>query len=226
MVGVSVIIPLAPNELSWKGLVSELSSLTDNSEIILSLKDGETMNLDATDKVLEVSGKPGRAQQMNTAARTAKYEWLWFLHADSRLTKETIPTVLKLIESDKQALFYHDLAFSDDGPQMMRLNARAVRWRSDLLKMPFGDQGFLIPKDLFFKLGGYREDVPFGEDHILTWKVRQEGYQVLSTGTKIYTSARKYRDRGWANTTLRHVWLTITQAAPQFFLLIRKRIFG
>ena len=225
MVGVSVIIPLAPNELSWKGLLSGLSSLPDNSEIILSLKDGETLNLDASDMVVEVFGKPGRAQQMNAAARIAKYEWLWFLHADTRFSKETIPTVLKLIESDKQALFYHDLAFSDDGPQMMNLNARAVRWRSDFLKMPFGDQGFLIPKDLFFKLGGYREDVRFGEDHILTWKVRQEGYRVLSTGTKIFTSARKYREKGWASTTLRHVWLTLKQAAPQLILLIKKRMF-
>ena len=116
---------------------------------------------------------------------------------------------------DPGALHYFDLAFSGDGPPLMRLNERGVWVRSHLLGMPFGDQGFCLRRDVFFGLGGFPEDVPYGEDHLLVWRARQAGVPLRCAPATLLTSARKYGERGWLRTTARHVYLTYRQALPE-----------
>ena len=224
---VSVVIPLAPQDFAWQKLLPTLE-LPDCSEIILACGQQE-IDTTALENTLDCPvvlafGGSGRAQQMNIGAGAAKHEWLWFLHADSRMSKDTAKAVVDTVSQNKDGLFFFDLKFLADGPAAMKWNQMAVKWRSRRLKIPFGDQGFLIKKRVFQILGGYREDLSYGEDHVLVWKVRQDGYSVLPTGGSLYTSARKYRRGGWLKTTLHHVWLTIVQAAPNWLVLQKRRI--
>ena len=220
---ISVIIPLAPFEDKWKELVSQLSELPTHCEILLVVGIGEEVDTSAFNGVRTVEGADGRAGRMNSGAEASKNDFLWFLHADSRLASDTIEKLMAAYKKEPDALYYNDLKFMDDGPKLIKLNEIMVGWRSNILKMPFGDQGFAISKGLFFKLGGYRDDVPYGEDYVFTWKMKQEGYSILPTGTQIYTSARKYEKGGWLRVTALHVWLTIKQGFPEFITWIRKR---
>ncbi len=217
---VSVIIPLAPGEQAWRDLVDQLD-LPMGSEVILAAGD-QQIDLGEDDYSFDLTtcneGR-GRAGQMNAGSRVAKHEWLWFLHADTRLGDGALRMMRSCITSNEKALFFFDLKFSDDGPSAMSWNEWAVKWRAGTLKLPFGDQAFMIRRDVFEDLGGYREDLPSGEDHILVWKAHHMGVPVMSTGTPVYTSARRYQDRGWLATTLRFVWLTILQGVPQWFIL-------
>ena len=161
---------------------------------------------------------------MNAAASSAKGEYLWFLHADSRVDTDTIPVLLECIAKGEDALYYHDLTFLPDGPTAMPINAWGVKFRSNWLKTPFGDQGFCLSRELFFRLGRYREDVRYGEDHLLVWQALQAGVKVRPTGAKVLTSARKYANKGWLRTTITHVYLWVIQAVPQFFILLKRRL--
>jgi len=221
---ISVIIPLAHDETLWQGLISLLGTLPKNSEIILTTNETAKIDLNGIKGVKIVKGPSGRAQQMNAGARAANNNWLWFLHADSRFETDVVEKLKMLAEENKEALYYHTLKFMDDGPTAMKWNEWAVHWRSDFLKMPFGDQGFFIRKDLFEKLGSYREDVRYGEDHVFVWKVRQEGYPVEGTQTILLTSARKYQNGGWTKVTLAHVWHTIKQGVPERYTLLKRQI--
>jgi len=220
---ISVIIPLAPNEEKWRELVPQLSGLPEGSQIILVVGIGEKPELPDLTNIHFVEGGLGRARRMNSGAEHAVNECLWFLHADSRLLPDTINKLVTAFKTKPDALYYNDLRFLDDGPRLVKLNEWLVRWRSDTLKMPFGDQGFAISKSLFFKLGGYRDDVPYGEDYVFTWKMKQEGYAIIRTGAAIYTSARKYEKGGWGKVTATHVALTFKQGWPEFWLWVRKR---
>ncbi len=220
---ISVIIPLAPQEDKWKELVLQLGKLPEGSEIILVTGIGDKFDVSEFDTVRCVEGRSGRAGRMNCGADLARNQCLWFLHADSRLANNTIQKLTEIYNKEPNGLYYSDLKFMDDGPKLIKLNEVMVRWRSDYLKMPFGDQGFAIARSLFFKLGGYREDLPYGEDAMFTWRVRQEGYRIIKTTGDIYTSARKYKKEGWGKVTLIHVVLTIKQGLPEQLKLLGKK---
>jgi hypothetical protein len=66
---VSIIIPTAPDETAQQQLLNDLELL--NNEII-------------------VSAEGSRAKSLNVGAVKASNDFLWFLHADSRVSAENI----------------------------------------------------------------------------------------------------------------------------------------
>lgn len=224
---ISVIIPLAPGEQEWAQALEHFPKSLPSFEILVC-HDGRDRGLedkisDARAQARSVVTSGGRAGSMNQAAKEANGKWLFFLHADSRLEEPVFDRLQKLAGEEATALHYHDLKFAGDGPIAMRLNEWGVWFRSHALKMPFGDQGFFMPRSVFEQTGGYDEDAAFGEDHLLVWRARQLRIPIRCTGTVIRTSARKYAADGWLATTLRHLWLTVWQAAPELLKLIRLR---
>ena len=165
----------------------------------------------------------GRALQMNCGAARARGTFLWFLHSDSRLKPNALDALCHSLVTNPTDLHYFDLDFLKDGPRWMRANSWGCWIRSHWLGMPFGDQGLCLPRNTFQRLGGYREDVQYGEDHLLVWLARRRGIRLRCTGQTIRTSARKYQQRGWFKTTVQHVVLTIRQAWPQFWLWVLRR---
>jgi hypothetical protein len=219
---ISVIMPLGPHDGIPRKLIDDLGKSAAIGEILIAVPSGRNPEGGDVDGVSVVHASPGRASQMNAAAGRASGSHLWFLHADSVLGHEAIDKLLFSLERNPEAFWYHDLSFQKDGPVLMRLNEWGVRFRSDMLKMPFGDQGFCLPRSVFRQIGGYDETALYGEDHLLVWKARQQNVPVLRTGGRIQTSARKYRSGGWARITLLHVWLTTKQALPEFFKWLRR----
>ncbi len=114
------------------------------------------------------------------------------------------------------ALGWFRLAFRDDGPRLTALNAAGANWRARWLELPFGDQGLVLPHHCFEALGGFDEEAPCGEDHLLVWAARHAGLPLHCIPAVLETSARKYARHGWLQTTLRHTWLTLAQAWPQW----------
>jgi rSAM/selenodomain-associated transferase 2 len=221
MTDLSVIIPLAPDESAWLGLLEELRQLPAATQIIfVTSQEAEPLSLgrlEVPQKAVEtLSSRPGRAEQMNAGARVATGRYLWFLHADSKFSPASIPALLDSIKKSTDDLLYFDLIFLNDASALMCLNRWGVKFRSRVLQVPFGDQGFCIRQDLFHQLGGFPEGLPYGEDHVFVWRVRQHGLKLKPVGAALYTSARKYRIKGWLRTTLLHQYLWIKQAWPEW----------
>lgn len=223
----SIIIPLGPKEKALFTLIKGLSYLPVDLEIIIvyatSEKDHFIIPLKSSiGKILKqknvhwIRSEAGRAQQMNSGGRQSKREYLWFLHADSKINIRMYESLIRSLKNKPNALHYFQLAFLNDGPlRMLRVNEVGVRLRSGLLWMPYGDQGFCIRKKLFIDLGSYPEKEKYGEDHIFVWRARQAGIPIVCTGEKLYTSARKYRDFGWLKTTVNYNILWAKQALPE-----------
>ncbi len=224
----SIIIPMAPHEQAWKNLLPDLISLPAGSEIIFALpKDTPSLDITAPNSTLtikQVNEGHSRATQMNAGARAATGTYLWFLHADSRLHGDTIPALLRTIEQHPYSLLYADLKFMTDATPLMKINEIGAWLRARFLGMPFGDQGLCIQRNLFQQIGGYPENVPYGEDHTFVWRARQHKIMLCPIKAPIFTSARKYREHGWFKTTLRHVTLTYKQAWPEFLALLSGKI--
>lgn len=226
--GLSVIVPFAPGETEGAVLLRQLRARLVGAEIVLACVNGHPPRVDTRvvteDAAFRIcASAPGRACQMNAAARTASGRWLWFLHADSRLSSRTVTALRHFLEEDVDALGYFDLRYRGDGPTLARLNACMANLRAHWLSMPFGDQGLVLPAAWFERLGGYDEHAPRGEDHLLVWRARQAGLPLHRLGAPLSSSARSYGERGWCRATAGNLCLTVRQAWPQWLALRRTR---
>lgn len=227
---VSIVVPLAPGESAWTALVNDLVALPRGAELLFASHAPPEAGMAATAhlcgarlRIAWIRTPRGRARQMNLAARASRKPYLWFLHADSRLGPRALEALERGLKAAPDALHYFDLAFETDGFRMMALNNLGAYVRSHVLGMPFGDQGLCMPRRAFLDLGGYDEQAPYGEDHLLVWAARRAGMALRCTGAPLTTSPRKYKEHGWLKTTLRHQALTLRQAWPQALQMLKRR---
>jgi len=212
----SVIVPVGPGDAAWHNLLTDLAALDGNAEVLLVAPPGAAPADFAARRyglrvaVRWLEAPAGRARQQNAGAAAASGETFWFLHADSRLPARSVAAAADF--AGRAALGYFDLRFGDDGPWLARLNAMGAWVRSRWLRLPFGDQGLILPRRLFEGLGGFDESLPKGEDHALVWAARRARVPLVPLRAPLQTSARRYAEGGWLRTTLRHAQLTIAQA--------------
>ena len=149
-----------------------------------------------------VRSRPGRAVQMNAGAARARGEWLLFLHADSRLPDGWIEAFVRATPGAAGGWFRFAL---DDRAWQARLIERGVRWRVRLLRLPYGDQGVFVRRELFARLGGFRE-IPLMEDVDLVRRLVASG-PVVELPVALTTSARRWRRDGWFRRSARNLVL-------------------
>ena len=208
----SIVVPVGPNDPAWRSLLVQLQYADDRVEIILVFAQDLPRDIAShTDKgavIHALQGTTGRAAQMNLGARVAQAEMIWFLHADSTLYSAL---ELALHKDAANTLYFFALRFVD-GPRLLRLNEIGVYLRTRFWGMPFGDQGFLINKRSFTRLGGFDESLPHGEDHQLAWRAKAASYAIEAIGATLGTSGRRYAEHGWLRTTLYYSRLAFAQA--------------
>lgn len=212
----SVIVPLGPDEEETPGLLAQLRELPGTSEVIVVKASTQAVERPSTWPATllwrEYINSGGRARQMNLGARVARGDWLWFVHADSRLLPQSLPALSQFVEQPHDVLGWFDLRFRNDGPRLCRLNAWGANLRSRWLGLPFGDQGLVVKRSRFETLGGFDETLACGEDHHFVWKAHSQRLPVQRLGAPLATSARKYAEQGWLRVTVRHIYQTYSQA--------------
>lgn len=145
----------------------------------------------------------GRGGQMRAGVAAAKADWLFFLHADTRLDDAWVEEAARFICGGGQRAAAFTLAFDDDsaGAQWVAFWAGA---RARLWKLPYGDQGLLISRVLYDALGGYR-DLPLMEDVDLARRIGARRLSILRS--RAITSAEKYRRAGYLRRSSRNLVL-------------------
>jgi len=216
----SIIIPVLGEEPQLDSLVNFLEIQLDlydiSSEILLSLAPRADYKIESLGKKAQLIWSPqlGRSHQFNFASEKATGEWLLFLHADSKLYTGSILKLSQLLhsfEANDKSLFYFWLHFLSDGPAACWFNARFANLRSKYFGLPFGDQGFLVKRESFHKLGAFPSHFVSGEDHAFVQKAKNNGFSIKPINAWIQTSARKYKKAGWFSVTAKHLFLTAKQ---------------
>ena len=205
----SIVIPTAPEDNAWHQLLNDLEIFGQEAEIIISACQQQAVDIELPENVQWIQTTQGRACQLNAGARKARGELIWFLHADTRLTRGVIEAVQQTIESDVQNMGYFRLKFANDGPRQTQLNAWAANIRSHFFGLPFGDQGFIMNKMVFEQLNGFDETVCLGEDLDFVVRLRAAGISLQELPAELLTSSRRYQQHGWLSTTIRHFCLTL-----------------
>lgn len=215
-------VPVGKGDDAWRQLLPDFAVLGSEDEVIIvtpeKLREEFFRVAQSNQLRCKLQWAPsqlGRGAQLNTGERWATNEYVWFLHADSRLPPGAIERLKVSIASAPENVHFFNLKFSGDGPFFTALNEFGVWLRSRVLRLPFGDQGFCLHRSQLRLLGGFSESARYGEDHLLVWAAHRKGIRLNCVGTHLFTSARKYAQNGWARTTLSHLALTIRQAAPE-----------
>jgi rSAM/selenodomain-associated transferase 2 len=149
-----------------------------------------------------VAADRGRGPQMIAGGKAAQGEWLLFLHSDTLLERGWDATVMVFASDernrDRAAVF--SFALDDSAPAARRLE-RVVRLRNNWLGLPYGDQGLLIHRRFYSRLGGFKP-LPLMEDVDI---IRRIGMARLALfDVKAVTSAERYRHSGYLLRMLRN----------------------
>lgn len=153
----------------------------------------------------------GRGAQLAAGAAEAKGAWLLFLHADTRLSADWVDAAVMHAETafDRRAAVFR-LAFAENGwrPDLVAFGGNL---RARLLGLPYGDQGLLISRPHYDRLGGYRKDLPLFEDIDLVRRiVRTGGRRALSILPAVAaTSAVRYEREGYTRRVVGNARLLI-----------------
>lgn len=201
-----VVIPAIDEAGTLPGLLKDLAALDVPAEVIVV--DGGSW--DGTVQAARDGGATvlrselGRACQMNAGAGFLRTPWLLMLHADSRLDRPALRAVEDHLQAGIPDAAYFGLAFAHRH-FFYRLIECAQRFRVRRTGLVYGDQGLLIPRDLFFEVGPF-PDEPIMEDVILNRRLLRAG-RLRPLSATITTSPRRYEEegriRGWGrNTTL------------------------
>jgi rSAM/selenodomain-associated transferase 2 len=138
-----------------------------------------------------ISSGKGRALQMNTAAREAKGNILYFLHADS-FPPDGFDTHILEAQRKQPVAGCFRLKF-DQGGWFLDVSGWMTRFNVAICRG--GDQSLFIPSEWFWHLGGYNESYRIYEDNDLTDRLyRKFPFKVLPF--TVVTSARRYREIG------------------------------
>lgn len=154
---------------------------------------------DGTRAVAEAAGARvvqaprGRGAQLACGAEAASGDWLLFLHADTRLA----PGWRQAAEAHMRLYPRHAACFRfrlDDPAWQARLIELGVAARVSVYRLPYGDQGLLLPRTLYESVGGYRP-LPLMEDVDIVRRIAPRRLRVLRADA--VTSAERWRRDGW-----------------------------
>ncbi len=144
----------------------------------------------------------GRASQMNAGAACALGDWLLFLHADCRLPPGWVEALLAAPAEATGGWFRFAL---DSRAWQARVIERGVAWRVRWLRLPYGDQGLFVRREVFIRLGGYPLQ-PLMEDVAFAHRLVREG-PVWELDLALVTSARRWERDGWWRRSARNLVL-------------------
>lgn len=198
---VSVIIPTLNAASALPACLGALMEGVDAALIAeLIVSDGgssdETMRLADAWGANVVTGPASRGGQLRRGCAAARGEWFLILHADTVLEPGWSAAVIPHLSKARAG--YFRLRFDKGGTPV----AAWANLRARLFGLPYGDQGLLIRRTLYDRVGGY-PDIPLMEDVALARALRG---QLTTLDAVAVTSADKYRRQGWLRRGARNLW--------------------
>ncbi len=196
----SVVLPVLD---AGAELGATLASLDADCEILV-VDGGSKTPPQSSSGVRVLLAPRGRGTQLAAGAAAASGEWLLFLHADTTLSADWRAAVSTFAADPANAekAGYFRLAFAAADPRGGRVAALA-NWRARVFGLPYGDQGLLMARGFYAKLGGYRP-IPLMEDVDLVRRIGKK--RLVELGATATTSARRYERDGWLLRPLRNLF--------------------
>ena len=147
----------------------------------------------------------GRGHQLAAGAAAAAGDWFLFLHADTQPQAGWTQPVWAFMADPVNRFHAGYFRFAlNDPARAARLVERVVRLRGRLLGLPYGDQGLLIGRTFYDKLGGHKR-LPLMEDVDIVRRIGRNRLRPIAATA--VTSADKYRRDGYLLRPIRNLFM-------------------
>lgn len=208
---ISVVIPTLNADASLAGTLSALVPATVEGLVreVVIIDGGST---DRTAAIADEAGAQfavrsgGRGYQLLAGAKRARFPWLLFLHADTVLQagwEREAAAFMDAVDAGKRPLAAASFRFGlDDTGAAPRMLEGLVRLRCTLLRLPYGDQGLLIPKVLYDEVGGHNP-LPLMEDVDIVRRLKRR--RIVLLHARAVTSAQRFRCSGYWRRSVRNL---------------------
>jgi len=195
MIRVSVIIPTLNEAVSLKTTIDAVKALGEDIEIIVV--DGgsrdETILVAEDSGALVISSERRRGTQMHAGAIAANGEVLWFLHADTCPSPETIGQIRTTLADTESVGGNFTMLFDGDTRP-----ARFMTWLYPKLRrigLVYGDSGIFVRREIYEGIGGFKP-FPLFEDLDFVRRLRREG-RFVNLSASVTTSSRRFERRSF-----------------------------
>ena len=192
---ISVIIPTLNEAMNLPLILSDLAEIREKAEILIV----DSNSKDATKDIAAIyrvkylnTAEKNRGLQLNLGAKEAKGNWFLFIHADSRLNQNWSEEVNLILSKQNKFIYFFKLKVNSKSI-LYRFLELFVNLRTLFLNTPYGDQGLLINRELFYKYGGYK-NIPIMEDIDFINRIKRKEF-LYPLNTSIFTSNRKWQRR-------------------------------
>jgi rSAM/selenodomain-associated transferase 2 len=145
-----------------------------------------------------VESDRGRGRQMNTGARAARGEILWFVHVDARLPVQSLDEIARIMDDSSVVGGYFRIRLPRS--LVYRLTDSFAHYSGILLRMRCGDHGIFCRRTAFLDTGGFPE-VPLMEDVEFFRRLHRCG-RVQYSEQRILVSPRRYEALGRIRLTM------------------------
>ncbi len=148
----------------------------------------------------------GRGSQLNAGARAASGDVLLFLHADCWLEPDAARQIELALANPNTVAGAFRQRINHPGRLFRWLewgNAARVRW----WKLPYGDQGIFLRREVFVAVGGFAE-VRLMEDVLLMRELHRRHSRIELLDGPLHVDARRWLSHGVVRQTVRN-WLLL-----------------
>ena len=199
---VSVVVPVLNDADALDRLLKDLGDAPDLEVVVVDGGSADRSVDVAGPADLVVTSAPGRGQQIRVGVDHARGEWLWFLHADSRVSRAALAALYDSTGRPGWGFCRVRL----DGPGWpLRVVETAMNWRSGITGIATGDQGIFAHRRLLEAIGGV-PGLPLMEDIECCRRLRRIA-RPRRIDPPLVTSARRWQRDGTLSTVLLMWWL-------------------
>ena len=197
---ISIIVPVVNEAPLIRSFLQHLRERAPKAEIIVA--DGGSS--DGTDRLAAgfcdqlVESDRGRAKQMNTGARVAHGDILWFVHVDAGVREGCLNEIARIMDDPKVIGGYFRIRLPRG--LVYRLTDTFAHYAGILLRMRCADHGIFCRRTAFLDIGGFPE-MPLMEDVEFFRRLHRCG-RVQYSEQRIVVSPRRYESVGRLRLTL------------------------
>ena len=218
----SIIIPTLNEEKFVGKLLSDLSKQKfKDFEVIVVDAQSEDKTIEEVkkfdsllniSKIVKIQGR-NVSKQRNKGAQLAIGPFLVFIDADARIKSHFLHKLASYIKIHKGLLFIPAFSVSKHDPQLgMILDfTNALISLSNKIGKPFSTGGSMILEKNFFDIiGGFPEDVPLSEDHLLVRNAYKYGVSAkFLSNITVKFSLRRFKREGKLKMLYKYIKSTI-----------------
>lgn len=202
---VSIIVPVLNEERKIAALVDLLKALEGQKEILVV--DGQSSDrtaalAESAGAVVIRSGR-GRGVQMHAGAQAARGDVLWFVHADSLPSPQSLQSIENAFREGHAVAGNCSLVFGGNSR-----SARQMTWIYPKLRwlgLSYGDAGIFVRRTAYDAIGGFR-DYGLFEDLDLIRRLKPLG-PFVHLACPIVTSSRRFEGSKYLGAWTR--WITL-----------------